>query len=419
MTPPVGDINPGGDGFFSPWSLKSQRKGSVTGNTANPVYPYGAYVFGTGPGSFYGYAQSVFTWVPPWPYGFAEYIDSLPGGWVEPDGVYHRPALFSPSEFVPATFTLQADFPCVIWTVAGSHYSYFVPGLSSAGNGQYAARMEFFHPLPASSLKITIGGLSNIYPFQNPFPNPPHVTGNFTLSWDYSSIPTIGSPNDSPGIFDPSQRAPYQVLDYKGRCFLPPLGNILRNPPYGNFVSPRLRFLFSPNNAPFLTNYPAADYVVVFAGGAYSLDQSGFLTPTDKSVFISSPQDAVWSNSGPFGADMWTSGALLWNDGANSANLPYGAWDQDILPKGLPSAAISTKWSMRYYYQRFTHTGGSIWLEADGCSGFSDSTGGPLPAGSQTIFDSSVIGGRFLSATVYPNDPKYFLYQVRTDGGGV
>jgi hypothetical protein len=379
------DINGGG----VPIALAG-RSGSITGTTVGAIQQIQAFSIKDGYGKNWFMGPGVaFLWKPPFDYSAVANYSGPP---VTP------PILGAMLE----AFTLETDFGPAAMMIDSQSLHFPTPGIGSAvGQGQ---RTEFvgklntppdWHnaswPYGGKAHLIWVGSLVRQKDSNPNLPDLPGATGTFKLSWDYSNIPTIGSENEAAAFFDPILPIPRSVT-YIDRAVVPPIDS--------NFSNPR-QFFFKAkfvNGAWTGDPIPAGKYWVVFAGGAYSLNQNGFADPTPETVFVASAEDAI---VGFFqGGLHYSASNLYYSDGLDFETLPFGAFT--AFPPDLPNRAYFTRWSLRWYRpgvgREITHRGGKIWIDATGCVGFSDPAGALLPPKS--------------NLTIRANDPKWFLYQV-------
>lgn len=323
-------------------------------------------------GRVYQAASVGYLWTPPYTYDLRDV-----GGY---DG-----ESAGPSSFVVTGFTVTADFPVVLYCAATTT-RWGTPGL-----GRNGARMDIIAtpPTPAT-YTFWIGG------FARSTGDGTGPTGSFRLAWDYSPCPTIGSENETAGFFDPASR-----YEFVGRCVVPPLPQNFHSPPYKLYFSP---IYTSGEPRQIASNWDAGEYLIVFAGGAYTIDQDGFSNEIPENRYVASPEDAVILSGGGGIADR-VQAWLYWDDGASSEFLPLAHWDNTSsypVLADVPKGPHFTRWSMRYYWKRITHTGGKIYVAARGCVGWSDPTG--------TFLGQAADG--VLRFDCYSNDPKFFLYRV-------
>jgi hypothetical protein len=340
--------------------------------------------------------------------------------WFSITGVMSPNTKPAPSGFNPVAFTVKADFDVALcinrYLGTMMSYSGATPGL-----GRRSCRVEFipynnvppglemdfkrpinwhFGPYDGKAYLIEIGGLGrNVMGSNKP-------CGNFTLSWDFSTVPTIGSDCDAALFMDEAYPA-VQPGDRRRVAFVDcvsfgPTDNWLnvdkvqpwdvKWPLQGPLEPCAPAHYFKNGDA-----IPAGKYWLIFGGGAYTLNQDGFLAPTPQDAYVASPEGGVHIVH-PFGStppDQITHCTLYWSNGAATEPLPFGSSfafpnNFSLYGENRPDATgpLFTRWGMRYYRKEFDHQGGRIWLVTTGDAGWSDPSG--------------------------TGDPKYFLYKVLT-----
>jgi hypothetical protein len=302
----------------------------------------------------------------------------------------------APSGYMLMQFKVEADFPVVIMH-NGTRPRYSTPGMGENGASVEFRTGQHSPYAPGPGHLIWIGGLARTGWGYGGMADGP--TGNFKLSWDYSTIPTIGGPDEAAAFFNPVEG----YVRYIDRLVMPPF-NATAN--FDNFEAGAKYWFKRIAGQDLGQDLDAGTYLLVFAGGCISIDQTGFVNPTQDTGFSASPEEAIIS--GPF--IDYTHATLYWNNGSDSEPLPFDTWSKtDFLPSwDIPNAKHFTKWAMRYYWKVINHTGGKMWVSADGCVGFSDTN-------SQHLGDYDyTVAGKLRQFSEYAADPKFFLFKVGT-----